>query len=182
MSKIAIVIGHNSKAQGAVRVTDGVSEYVWNGRLAELIQGHDPANIRIFRRTPGGGYSREIDRVYAEVDAWGASCTVELHFNGASDPRAQGCLTLSSGTKGSLWLASEVHQRMLKVMGGQDDGIDVRGRHERGGRSLWQGKSPCIMTEPYFGSNAAECLRADQHIDELAEAIFRGATAYLKGV
>ena len=175
--KLAIIVGHNARAQGAVRVTDGVSEYVWNGRLAELIAAHDPGNVRIFRRTPGGGYSREIDRVYAEVDAWGASFSVECHFNGAADPRAQGCLTLSSGTKGSLALAQAVHGRMLAVMGGQDDGIDVRGRHERGGRSLWQGKSPCIMTEPYFGSNAAECLRADQHMDELAEAIYRGVRA-----
>jgi len=50
MRKIAIVVGHNSRARGAVRVTDGAPEFDWNGHLAELIQLHDPANIRVFRR------------------------------------------------------------------------------------------------------------------------------------
>ena len=176
--KIAIVVGHNLRAQGAVRVTDGRTEYDWNGQLAGLIQDHDPRAVRVFRRAYGGGYSAEIDRVYAEVDAWGADCSVELHFNGAVSPRATGCLTLSSGTTGSLALARSVHPKMLSVMGNQDDGIEVRGRHERGGRSLWQGRAPAIMAEPYFGSNPDFCRVADAHMDELAEAIFRGAVQF----
>lgn len=176
--RIAIVVGHNIRAQGAQRITDGKSEYFWNSRLADLIQTHDQDGVRIFHRTPVGGYSAEIDRVYAQIDAWGADCSVELHFNGASDPRAKGCLTLSSGTNGSMALAQEVHRRMLAVMGTEDDGIEVRSRTDRGGRSLWQGRAPAIMAEPYFGSNAAECKIADQHLDELAEAIFRGAVAF----
>jgi N-acetylmuramoyl-L-alanine amidase len=179
VSKIAIVIGHNAKAQGAVRVTDRVSEFVWNGRVAELIADHGPRNVKIFRRTPDGGYSREIDRVYAQVDAWGAAATVELHFNAAGTSTAGGCLQLSSGTRGSLALARQVHARTLAVMGNRDRGIEVRGRHERGGRSLWQGRSPCIIWEPYFGSNPTECAVAEQRIDELAEAVYRGAVAFL---
>lgn len=71
--KIAIVVGHNSRAQGAVRVTDGRSEFDWNGELAGLIQSHDPDAVRVFRREAGGGYSAEIDRVYRAVDEWGSS-------------------------------------------------------------------------------------------------------------
>ncbi|SEN59811.1 N-acetylmuramoyl-L-alanine amidase [Palleronia pelagia] len=176
--KIAIVIGHNARAQGAVRITDGRTEYDWNGQLAELIRAHDPEGVRIFRRDPSaGGYSREIDKVYAETDAWGADVTVELHFNGSADPRATGCLTLSSGTPGSMALAREVQARMLAVMGNEDDGVQVRGRHDRGGRSLWQGRAPAILTEPYFGGNAQFCHAADANMDELAEAIYRGCMA-----
>ena len=169
------MVGHNKRAQGAIRTTDGRTEYDWNGELARLIQDHDPTGIRIFRRTYGGGYSQEIDRVYGEVDAWGADLSVELHFNSAPSPDAKGCLTLTSGTSKSLVLAECVHAKSLAVMGGEDDGINVRARRERGGRSLWQGKAPAIMTEPYFGSNADECRVADRHMDELAEAIYRGA-------
>lgn len=61
--KIAIIVGHNSRAQGAVRVTDGRSEFDWNGELAGLIQSHDPDAIRAFRREPVGGCSAEINRV-----------------------------------------------------------------------------------------------------------------------
>ncbi len=177
--KIAIVVGHNAKARGAVRVTDGVTEFEWNTDLAEIIQDHDPANIKIFKRVRGGGYSAEIDRVYAEVDAWGADCSIELHFNGSSNPRSTGCLTLSSGTSGSMALAGYVQPLMLAAMGNEDDGIQARGRKDRGGRSLWQGRSPAIMAEPYFGSNEAFCRVADAHKDELAEAIYVGAKRFL---
>lgn len=173
--KIAIVIGHNSKAQGAVRITDGRTEYDWNGHLAELIRDHDPGRVRIFRRQAGLGYSREIDKVYGETDAWGADVTIELHFNGSADPRAEGCLTLSSGTAGSMRLAREVQARMLAVMQNEDDGILVRDRSDRGGRSLWAGRAPAILTEPYFGGNARFCHVADARKDELAEAIYQGA-------
>lgn len=176
--RIAIVVGHNSRAQGAVNVF-GESEYVWNGHLAEMIAEH--GHCRIFRRTPGGGYSREIDRVYASVDEWGADCSLELHFNGAASPHAQGCLTLTSGTTGSRILAREVHERCLAVMQGNDRGIEARGRQDRGGRSLWQGRSPAIMTEPFFGSNAEEARRANARVEYLAEAIWRGAAAFCKG-
>lgn len=177
--KIAIVVGHNSKAQGATRTTDGRTEFDWNGDLAAMIQAHDPANIRVFRREYGGGYSREIDRVYAAVDAWGADCSIELHFNGSVNQKANGGETLSSGTSGSLRLAGEIRGRVSAVLGNTDRGVRKVGRFDRGGRSLWQGRAPAILTEPYFGSNPTECLIAEQHKDELAEAIYRGAAAFL---
>lgn len=180
--KIAIVVGHNSAAQGAVRIVDGRTEYDWNGQLADLIRLIDPESVRVFRRTPGGGYLREIDRVYSAVDAWGADVSVELHFNGSADPRAEGCLTLSSGTRGSTELARQVQARMLAVMQNEDDGILVRGPSDRGGRSLWAGRAPAIMTEPYFGGNARFCHVADARQDELAAAIYEGAVAALEAL
>ena len=175
--KIAIVIGHNARAQGAVRITDGRSEYDWNTDLAELIA--DTAGcVGIFRRTYGGGYAAEIDRVYREVDDWGADCSIELHFNGSPDPRAEGCLTLSSGTKGSMALAAELQPRMRAVLNNEDDGIIVRGPGDRGGRSLWAGRAPAVIAEPYFGGNARSCAVADARKDQLAEAILEAAVAF----
>ncbi len=179
--KIAIVVGHNHRSQGAVRITDGRTEFDWNGQLAELIRDIDRDSIRVFHRQPGP-YSRQIDTVYAEVDEWRADCSVELHFNGSVDPTAEGCLTLSSGTSGSLRLAEEVHSRMLAVMGNEDDGIRTLGRSDRGGRSLWAGRAPAIMAEPYFGGNSRYCHVADANMDELAEAIYDGAVAFCRGV
>ncbi|NIZ63518.1 hypothetical protein DL239_21410 [Sedimentitalea sp. CY04] len=177
--KIAIVIGHNARAQGAVRITDGQPEFQWNSHLAELIQEIDPASVRVFRRVAGVVYSKQIDQVYREVDEWGANVSIELHFNGSHDPSAEGCLTLSSGTAGSMALAREVHHRMLAVMQNEDDGIQVRGRRARGGRSLWAGAAPAIMAEPFFGGNARFCHVADARKDELAEAIYDGAHAFV---
>lgn len=177
--KLGIVVGHNARARGAVRVTDGISEYDWNGELAAMIQAHDPASVRVFRRQAGGGYSREIDRVYAETDQWGADMTMELHFNGSVNPKANGCLMLSSGTRGSMALATSLGAKCSAAIGNRNRGVKIVKRGERGGRSLWQGRAPAVLTEPYFGSNAAECLPAQISMDELAEAHFRAAVRFM---
>jgi N-acetylmuramoyl-L-alanine amidase len=179
--KIAIVIGHNSASQGAVRVTDKRSEYDWNGQLAELIRAHDPASVRVFKRTSAGGYSAEIDRVYAEVDAWGADCSIELHFNASGTASAAGGETLSSGSTKSLALANGVRAAVRAALGNKDRGVKVVSRTDRGGRSLWQGRAPAVLAEPYFGSNAGDCEAASKHMDELAEAYYRAAVAFLGG-
>lgn len=177
--RIAIIVGHNARAQGATRVLDGRTEWDWNGQLAHMIKDHDPGRVHVLLRQGGGGYSREIDRVYGEADALKADCTIELHFNGSASAAANGGLTLSSGTSGSLSLAAEVRARAAKALGNRDRGIRTVRRTDRGGRSLWQGRAPAILTEPYFGTNASECMAADLHMDELAESVFRGAMAFL---
>lgn len=184
--KLAIVVGHNSASQGAVRQDTGESEFVWNGRLARRIErlaGDYGLQVRSFFRTPGGGYSTEIRRVYAEVDAWGADASVELHFNGASSPDATGTETLSSGTALSLRLAESVQREMVVALGLRDRGIKTRTGSDRGGQSLISGKAPAILVEPYFGSSpigtAATDERSEQ--DRLAHGILRGAAEAMRG-
>lgn len=178
--KLAIVVGHNSRAQGATRCTDGRTEFDWNGELAALIAAHDPKAVRVFKRERGGGYSAEIDRVYAQVNAWGADCSIELHFNGSSNPKANGGLTLSSGSAGSVELAKHLRAYLTNVLENTDRGVRVVSSKDRGGRSLFAGKCPAVLAEPYFGSNAAECYTAQIHMDEMAEAYYRAAMAFCK--
>ncbi len=172
--KLAVIVGHNKDAQGAQRVTDGVTEYSWNSALADEIesQGDD---VRVFYRTQGGGYSAEIDRVYAEVDAWGATASIELHFNSVGNEAVNGCETLSSGTDKSLRLAHSLQAELAGVMGERDRGVKIVGSLDRGGRSLWAGKAPAALIEPYFGSNPKSCDRADEKAQVLAEVIYRAA-------
>lgn len=176
----AIVVGHNSVAQGAVRVTDGVTEFEWNNRLAGMIKSHNPGLIQVFNRVRGRGYSAEIDEVYSKVDASGAKLVVELHFNGAGDPSVKGGETLSSGSNGSMKLANIVRRRVDGVLGGPDRGVKVKKRTDRGGRSLHAGRAPAVLDEPYFGSNAESCAVADDAMDELAEAYYRSICEYLE--
>lgn len=178
--KIAIVVGHNARRQGAVSI-DGTSEFKYNSQLAELIEDHDPDAVKVFFRTFGGGYSRQIDRVCAAVDAWNADCLVALHFNGFARASPSGTLTLSSGSPKSLELAGHVHPNMVSVMGLRDRGVEVRRRHQRGGRILWNCRAPAILVEPFFGSNPEDWRRAQSRMDYLAEAIYRGARDFCKG-
>lgn len=175
--KIAVVVGHNAKAQGAVRTTDGVTEFEWNSNLAELIQDGEPNGVRIFHRVPEGGYSAEIARVYGQVNTWDADVSIELHFNGGP-ATARGCETLTSGTSGSMLLAKEIHKQIVTDLPVKDRGIKVLSKGSgRGWQSLWVGRAPAVLLEPYFGSNIADCHMADDYRSVLAESILDGARA-----
>lgn len=181
MSKIALVIGHNARSQGAVRVTDGRTEYDWMTDLASQICAQDPALFRVFRRPPGLGYSTEIRQAYAAVDAWGADASIELHFNGSASSAATGTETLASGTTGSLRLAQLIQLAMVGALGLRDRGLVTRKRGDRGGESLWQGRAPAVLIEPYFGSNPSDCAAADRHFHQLAQGINAACAEFLKG-
>lgn len=184
--KLAIVVGHNSARQGAERLDSRESEFVWNGRLARRIErlaGDYGLQVRTFFRTPGGGYSTEIRRVYAEVDAWGADASVELHFNGASSAEATGTETLSSGTALSLRLAESVQREMVLALGLRDRGIKTRSSSDRGGMSLISGRAPAILVEPFFGSSPVGNRATDEEAEQerLADAILRGTAEAFQG-
>jgi N-acetylmuramoyl-L-alanine amidase len=183
---LAIIVGHNSERQGAVRPDTGETEFVWNGRLARRMQtiaAHYGINARVFYRTPAGGYSAEIRRVYAETDRWGADATVELHFNGADSPEATGTETLTSGTALSLRLAEHVQREMVIALGLRDRGIKTRAGSDRGGMSLISGRAPAILVEPFFGSSAKGQAATDSEaeMEALAHAILRGAAEAMAG-
>lgn len=178
MSRIAIVVGHNKTAQGAKRKTDRQTEFEFNTRLADLIQKSAPrgVDVEVFHREylGKGQYKAEIRNCYADVDRWGADCSIELHFNGAG-PGASGTETLSSGSSGSVKLAQSVQAAMLNVLGLRNRGIKYPGQNGRGGYSLFAGACPAILIEPFFGSNQHDCDVADEKFEELAEQVLKAA-------
>jgi len=177
---LAIVVGHNSEQQGAVRGDTGETEFVWNSALARMIE--DAAadydiKVKTFFRTPGLGYKREIERVYDQVDLWNPWASIELHFNSFAKESARGAEVLSSGTSLSLRLAESVQRETVAALGVRDRGIKTRASDERGGRSLFAGKSPAILVEPFFASSPMDQRATDERDEKaaLADAILRGA-------
>ena len=176
--KLAVVVGHNVRSQGAVRRDTGETEFSYNSRLADMIvnSGKDVGiDVNIFIRTAGLGYTREIRKVYKEVDAWGADLSMELHFNSAAATSAGGTETLSSGSKNSLIFAEEIQEQLLQAMGRINRGIKVRNSRTkgRGYMSLVAGRAPAVIVEPFFGSNAADLKATDQEseMEEIARAL-----------
>lgn len=173
--KLAIVVGHNARAQGAVRPDTGETEFSWNSRLAKMIEEEarkfPKIEVKTFFREYCGSYRREIATVYGETDAWGANATVELHFNGSASSAATGTETLSSGSKASLRFCEALQSRMLYALGLRDRGTKVV-RVGRGSASLITGKAPAALIEPYFGSST----KGQAATDEPAEmrALARG--------
>lgn len=181
MKKLAIVVGHNQRSQGAVRPDTKESEFVYNSVLARIIVREAELygiEARIFFRTPEGGYTKEIQRVYAEVDKWGADGAIELHFNAAS-AAATGTETLTSGSVRSTLLAQEVQMEMVEALGLRNRGIIVRNARTqgRGYLSLVSGSTPTILVEPFFATGAADRVATDdaREKEKLAQAMLEGA-------
>lgn len=182
MDKLAIVVGHNYASPGAVRSDTGESEFTYNSKLAEMMEHIAPnynIDLKVFKRSPGGGYTAEIKRVYAEVDAWKAKASIELHFNSAGDPSASGTETFSSGSAKSVILAQEVQMEMVETLGLKDRGVQIRNNRTkgRGYLSLVTGNAPAILIEPFFGSSPKGKAATDSMFErqKLAECILEGA-------
>lgn len=176
--KTAIIIGHNSRAPGAIRVSDRIPEYVWNGILAAKIRAIAATegradDVRIFTRQAGLGYAREVDECYARVNAWGPDTALEFHFNSSAASSATGTemLYAEGSTKGRA-LADALQRATVGALGLRDRGLKPLGRTSRGGRSVWAARAPAVLTEWYFGSNPADCAAADANIDRLAAAVW----------
>lgn len=180
--KIALIVGHNARSQGAVRVTDGRSEFDWCADLANAIAASAPALYRVFRRPSGLSYGAEIRQAYAPISKSEFAATIELHFNSVASPAATGTETLTSGTLGSLRLARLIQPAMVGALGLRDRGLVTRKRDDRGGESLWAGAPPAILIEPFFGSNPGDCAAVDRQFSALARAIHGACAAHLKGV
>lgn len=180
--KLAFIVGHNARAQGAVRQDTGETEYSWNGRLAAMIQEEAVRDfpgieVGVFRRNPNArGYSAEIREVYARTDAWGADATVEGHFNSHSTTSATGSEVLSSGSRQSMAFCEAIQDETLAVLGLKDRGAKIV-RKGRGGLSLITGRAPAALTEPFFGSSPKGLAATDEDTEmrALARAILRAA-------
>lgn len=170
MHKLAVIVGHTSRQQGAVAVgrLAGMSEYHYNIEVAQIMQSLSPAfnmEVGVFMRDAALGYSGQIEKAYDQADQWGADLAIELHFNASANSSARYTITLSSGSDLSLKFANRVQQAMCACFdrpASQDQGVITRGREDRGGLSLIAGKAPAVLVEPFFGSNAADCAMADR--------------------
>lgn len=182
MRKIALVVGHNALSQGARWVTSGLTEFAWNGRLAEVIEGQAaPGEVRVFRRAANpAGYRAELGAVYAEVDEWGADVAAELHFNSAADARATGTETWYA-TGAGREVALRVQARMVAALGLRDRGVRRAGAAAgpgidgtRGYQSMVSGRAPAVLVESHFGSNPSDIAAVGRAGVALAAAILGG--------
>ena len=180
IGKIAVVIGHNSKKQGAQAITPiDRSEFDFNSELAThmlVLAENYRMDVKTFTREYLGSYTKEIRKVYGEVNTWGADFSMELHFNSAYFTAA-GSEVFSSGTPESLRFANLVQQELItlfKRSGKTDRGVKVRKKGARGYLSLVSGKAPAILVEPFFGSNRSDVRKMHQMgLPPLAEAYLR---------
>jgi len=176
---VAIVIGHHPDAPGAVLDVDDyrVSEYdYWTPAAAVLGRmligaGITPAIVR--RPNP------EPDEALAKaVNATGARCAVELHFNSVGDPDAHGSEMLYWGDS---WAGKQLADLLL------DRTTYAIGTRRRGLRPKYSGwpflqltDMPAVICEPAFASNPAGARRLLAEGDKILRAYGNAIADFLQ--
>ena len=177
VTKVAVIVGHNKSSKGAYSGHLMVSEWVYNQRIAEYMHDNG-ANLNIvtktFLRTPGGGYKKEIERVYKKVNNWGPDLAIELHFNAGGGNGSEMLYWHKSDS--SKILARSVQNEVMDVLELKNRGLKARKQGDRGWRSLVAANGPVILAEPFFGDSITDCNK----MMEIGEK--RLARAYLRGL
>ena len=176
--RFAIVVGHNSKDQGAVAY-DGTSEFEFNSALGELIAcrlGCTGNQGVLFKHGTHGGYTSRQRETASKIKASGHfDAHIELHFN-AANGAAQGYEHLYHfmSNRGQ-WLASclnDAHAESYPES--KNRGVKPLGPSSRGFGFVRLTSAPRVIVEPFFGDNPSE---AGDYLNEslkLADAIVAG--------
>lgn len=154
MIKVALVVGHRSGAKGAWG-NAGVSEWDYNKLLAADIAKEHIPNVAVkvfYRDNAPGGYGEKMKRLHQRLDAWGADYSVSMHFNAAGRSDINGHEVLYCSKAGRV-VAKMMDEILAKNLPNKERGIKQRSRKERGGGFLCQGKSVCILVEPFFAAH-----------------------------
>jgi N-acetylmuramoyl-L-alanine amidase len=171
MKKIALVVGHRSRSQGAYG-NMGISEWIFNSDLAkEIVDEADDIDVDLkifYRRESGHGYTQRMKTLHKEIDAWGADISVSLHFNASSHASANGhevlhCAFSSTSAK----YAALMNSSFTKHLNNKDRGVKPKSRKDRGGGFLCRGRSYCILVEPFFASHQNEYIQGQRGREEL---------------
>jgi len=172
--KIALVIGHRSKSQGAYG-NMMISEYLFYKEfMEELIEGGyltKKNKYQVFERTnKKRGYGERMRDLHTRIDEWGADISVSLHFNASVKPSVTGHEILYCSKAGEK-LARKLDSKLDKYLDNRDRNLKKRTRKQRGGGFLCRGKSTCILVEPFFASSQHLYVKNGVKRDDLLSSV-----------
>lgn len=182
--KIGICVGHSRPGdQGATNI-HGISEWTYWEPIAQSVAdkvrwlGHQAEVFDVYR---GSSYGAAMRDVAGQLKHSGCDVAVELHFNAAT-PQAEGYefLYWHTSSNGALLAGDFLHAFRDAFPERRSRGIKPRDSGDRGSGFLQKTHCPAIIAEPFFGTNTKEVLFFNDRIDQLADALARGADAYLK--
>lgn len=201
-SKIAFVVGHNKRAQGAQSFTwyDGegnpvsVSEFEYWSKRFSVIQKrlHEEKSIYvpIIFRPERGGYSHECDTVAEEVKKANIKHTIHGHFNSASYlVLGAECLIPKTSTPIDNAVADYLTDLLNRDLGFKErgrDGVKEVSSSHRGSKMLYKckraGTLSSIIFEPCFGNVAnKESKILFQQPERIDSVIFNTVVAIVEG-
>jgi N-acetylmuramoyl-L-alanine amidase len=177
MAHAAVVVGHTPVRPGAVSI-DGISEFAYNSIVADHLEAKLAAMgyrvSRVARDLPD-----DLAGLPRKVNQTGADLAIELHFNSFADPLANGSEMLywHASTDGRQ-LAEFAQKAVLQAFRLRNRGLVPIRSGQRGHILLRGTKMPCVLTEPFFGSNRGNWDRMKDAHDRLAAAYAHGIHGY----
>jgi len=185
--RIAIVVGHNSKKQGADNYL-GESEYNFNSRIANKLQlklASEGVSSFVIKRPSGVSYRKQSIVVANKVDELNASHAILLHFNSAGRG-AMGVevLIAQTATKGDNIFADNFSDMLNEEYGfieRRDDGVFTINKNHNGfqmiNRINGKGIVSCLV-EPCFAdykTKESQLIfeQEDKYVDVLLRSVLK---------
>jgi N-acetylmuramoyl-L-alanine amidase len=162
--RVAVVIGHNNKDEGARNKNYEMSEFRFNQQLAHDIDHnfyeHNMVDeIRIvYRETNYQDLPIQINELNPDL-------IVSLHCN-AFNEEVNGCEMLYYHKSEAGKKVAQIFQnKIVNLFENKDRGIKSKTSEDRGGYLLRYTNAPCIIAEPFFIDNYEEYLKARELFD-----------------
>lgn len=184
---LVLAVGHSRELDaGAVAYDRETYEWHYNTKLAKKIKEYLPDHIQttIINHYEGNSYTESMRWLKKTVDPLNADLLCELHFNSFSNPNVNGheMLHWHSSLKGSV-AATNLNNAMKKAFPENTDrGVKKVTHGERGAGFLCGPKAPCVILEPFFGSNPDEWEafgETEETFNALAKTLARGISITL---
>lgn len=180
---IALCLGHSrqihGRTEGGAYSIDGITEHTYWSEVAPMISDLLQAagqDCKVIDHYQGGSYFGSMQWLAGQMRQINATCAVELHFN-AAHPTANGHEWLHwHSSKRGAELAASLSSAFTDKFIGQIRRrailpIDSTGRGAGYLRTL---PPPCVICEPFFGSNESDWKIATENKEGIASAIAEG--------
>jgi N-acetylmuramoyl-L-alanine amidase len=185
---VAICIGHSrsvgGRIEGGAVSVDGESEWSYNRQLAEMIVdelGQRTIDTVEISKYEGSGYGSAQRWLAKRLKECKATIAIELHFNSADDPKANGHEWLYwNSSKNGKALATSLNDNMRLIVSDiKYRGVKPRFPGDRGAEFLHGTHCPAVICEVGFGSNQNDWDAMVEKKVDIARGIAYGLMEYL---
>ncbi|MDF1815900.1 MAG: N-acetylmuramoyl-L-alanine amidase [Verrucomicrobiales bacterium] len=181
--RVVIDVGHTESEPGAVSpFPPNLSEWEYNSRIAAL--AHNliyTADVTVLSRDRGTNGYRDLP---GKINAFSPQLILSLHCNAAT-PTAFGTeMIYHPGSIAGARFATILQNEVSSAMGWLESDTGYRGIKSpiggRGATLLQQTCAPCVIAEPFFLTNEADCRKGIEHMNDLAEAYARAVNGFFE--
>lgn len=186
---LAIVVGHNSYAQGASFNLDfrtypkgPRSEFQFHSVVSKYIKEQCDASGHINTHIIFRDVKTDVEGAYKRAEALGCDLLIELHYN-AFNEKASGTETLASYRTDDVNFATVVQKHLCVAFNrtGMSRGVKSIPQNQNGGYAVHRLiRVPNCLTEAFFGDNRAEATFAWENKTTYANALRNAVLEYAR--